>query len=108
MFVVLYETRYDQHNYFWYYKPSIIDPFTLSEEWIALTYSGIYFSGYGESEWDLPTNEVALKDLSFRSSMDKTGPLYGRYHRSPGHVNQVRSANGFYRFFFNILFEKYC
>ena len=25
LFVVLYETCYDQHNYFWYYRPSIID-----------------------------------------------------------------------------------
>ena len=23
------ETRYDLHNYLWYYRPSIIDPFTL-------------------------------------------------------------------------------
>ena len=33
LFVVLYETRYDQYNqynYHLYYKPSIIDPFTLN------------------------------------------------------------------------------
>ena len=29
LFVVLYETTYDQHNYFLYYRPSIIDAFTL-------------------------------------------------------------------------------
>ena len=29
LFVVLHETRYDQHNYFWYYRNFIIDPFTL-------------------------------------------------------------------------------
>ena len=28
LFVVIYETRYDQYNYFWPYRPSIIDPFT--------------------------------------------------------------------------------
>ena len=28
--VVLYETRYYQHNFFWYYRPSIIDQFVLS------------------------------------------------------------------------------
>ena len=27
LFVDLYETRYDQHNYFWYNRPSTIDPF---------------------------------------------------------------------------------
>ena len=29
LFAVLYETRYDRHNYFWYYRPSIVDPFTF-------------------------------------------------------------------------------
>ena len=29
LFAVLYETRYDQPIYFWYYKRSIIDPFTF-------------------------------------------------------------------------------
>ena len=31
LFVVLYETRYDQHNYFLVLKTSIIDPFTLNK-----------------------------------------------------------------------------
>lgn len=30
VFVVLSETRYDQYNYFWYYRPTVIDPFTLN------------------------------------------------------------------------------
>ena len=29
LIVVLYEIRYDQHSYLWYYRPSIIDAFTL-------------------------------------------------------------------------------
>ena len=29
LFVVIYETRYDQRNYIWYFKPSIIDISTL-------------------------------------------------------------------------------
>ena len=29
LFVVLYETTYYQHIYFWYFRPSIIDQFTL-------------------------------------------------------------------------------
>ena len=34
LFVVLYETRYNQNicNYYWYYISSIIDPFTLSQD----------------------------------------------------------------------------
>ena len=28
LFVVSYETRYNRRNYFWYYRPSIIYPFT--------------------------------------------------------------------------------
>ena len=30
LFVALCETRYNQHNYICYDRPSIIDPFTLS------------------------------------------------------------------------------
>ena len=29
LIVVIYENRYDQHKFFWYYRPSIIDPFTV-------------------------------------------------------------------------------
>ena len=29
LFIVLYETRSNQHNYFLYYRPYIIDPFTF-------------------------------------------------------------------------------
>ena len=29
LLVALYDTRYNQPNYFWYYRPSIIDPITL-------------------------------------------------------------------------------
>lgn len=51
------------------------------------------FSSFDNSDWELPvSSEIAtLRDLSFRSRPDKTGPLYGRYHQSPGHVNQVTS-----------------
>ena len=30
LFFVLYDTRYYQHNFFWYYRSSIIDSFTLT------------------------------------------------------------------------------
>ncbi|XP_052270500.1 uncharacterized protein LOC127871522 isoform X2 [Dreissena polymorpha] len=41
--------------------------------------------------WDEPpTGRIAtLKDLSFRSHPGKTGSTYGRYHRTPGHVNMA-------------------
>ena len=29
LFVILHETKYNQHNCFWYYRPSIMDPLTL-------------------------------------------------------------------------------
>ena len=32
LFVVINETRYGRHNYFWYYRPSIIDPFSLNKK----------------------------------------------------------------------------
>ena len=34
--LVLYETRYNKHNYFWYYRPFIIDLFTTIAEWLLL------------------------------------------------------------------------
>ena len=30
LFVVLYENIYNQFNYFWYYRPFIIDQFTIN------------------------------------------------------------------------------
>ena len=30
LIIILYETRYNQHNYFRYHRPSIIDQFTLT------------------------------------------------------------------------------
>ena len=30
LFVIMYEIRYDQHNYFWSYRSYFICPFTLT------------------------------------------------------------------------------
>ena len=51
----------------------------------------LHFNSFDDSDWEFPvSSEInTLRDLSFRSRADKTGPLYGRYHRSPGHVNEV-------------------
>ena len=35
-FVILYETRFSQHSYFWYYRPFIIDLLTLIKNNIYL------------------------------------------------------------------------
>ena len=41
LFVVVYEIIYHQHNYFWYYRPTITDPFTLMVIYYPLQKGGL-------------------------------------------------------------------
>ena len=51
LLVVLYEIRYDLHNYFWYNRISIIYPFTLNIS--IYRYTFIIFSQFSSLKWNL-------------------------------------------------------